>query len=165
MAIPLDPRSSVIQGKEAVAWTYHSYYILVLESVYIYVFDHMNTPLMPRSELKSLGKVLCKWGAPRLHSVQSLSCVQLFATPWTAAYQVHCPSPTPRAYSNSCPSSWWCHRTISSSVVPFSSCLQPFSASGSFQISQFFSSGVQSTDAEFQFQHQSFQWIFRTGFL
>ena len=43
-----------------------------------------------------------------------------------------CPSPTPRVYSNSCPSSWWCHRTISSSVVPFSSHLQSFSASGSF---------------------------------
>ena len=51
-----------------------------------------------------------------------------------------CPSPTPRAYSNSCPSSWWCHPTTSSSVVPFSSCLQPFSASGSFPMSQFFAS-------------------------
>ena len=49
-----------------------------------------------------------------------------------------CPSPTPRAYSNSCPSSWWCHPTISSSVIPFSSCLQSFPASGSFQMSQFF---------------------------
>jgi len=46
--------------------------------------------------------------------------------------------------SNSCPLSWWCHPTISSSFVPFSSCLQSFSASGSFQISQFFSSGGQS---------------------
>ena len=43
-----------------------------------------------------------------------------------------CPSPTPRACSNSCPSSWWCHPTISSSVVPFSSCLQSFPASGPF---------------------------------
>ena len=43
-----------------------------------------------------------------------------------------CPSPTPRAYSNSCPLSWWCHPTISSSVVPFSSCLQSSPASGSF---------------------------------
>ena len=55
-----------------------------------------------------------------------------------------CPSPTPRAYSNSCPSSWWCHPTISSSVIPFSSCLQSFPASGSFQLSQFFTSGGQS---------------------
>ena len=47
-----------------------------------------------------------------------------------------CPSPTPRACSNSCPLSWWCHPTISFSVVPFSSCLQSFPASGSFPISQ-----------------------------
>ena len=48
---------------------------------------------------------------------------------------------TPGAYSNSCPSSWWCHPTISSSVLPFSSCLQSFSASGSFPVSQFVTSG------------------------
>ena len=66
---------------------------------------------------------------------------------------VHCsagsdtsPSPTPRAYSNSCPSrrSQWCHPTISSSVVPFSSHLQSCPASGSFPVSQFFTSGGQS---------------------
>ena len=55
-----------------------------------------------------------------------------------------CPSPTPGVYSNSCPYSWWCHPTISSSVVPFSSCLQSFQASGSFPMSQFFTSGGQS---------------------
>ena len=58
-----------------------------------------------------------------------------------------CPSPTPRVYSNSCPSSQWCHPTISSSVIPFSSRLQSFPASGSFQISQFFKSGSQRTGA------------------
>ena len=55
-----------------------------------------------------------------------------------------CPSPTPGVYSNSCPLSPWCHPTISSSVIPFSSCLQPFPASGSFQVSQLFASGGQS---------------------
>ena len=55
-----------------------------------------------------------------------------------------CPSPTPRVYTNSCPSSQWCHPIISSSVVPFSSCPQSFPASGSFQMSQFFASGGQS---------------------
>ena len=55
-----------------------------------------------------------------------------------------CPSPTFGAYSNSCPSSRWCHSTISSFVVPFSSCIQSFQASGSFQMSQFFTSGGQS---------------------
>ena len=55
-----------------------------------------------------------------------------------------CPSPIPGACSNSCPSSRWCHPTISSSVVPFSSCLQSFPASGSFPRSQFFTSGGRS---------------------
>ena len=55
-----------------------------------------------------------------------------------------CPSPTPRVYSNSYPLCWWCHPTISSSVIPFSSCLQSFPASGSFQKSQFFASRGQS---------------------
>ena len=55
-----------------------------------------------------------------------------------------CPSSTPRVYSDSCPLSQWCHPAISSSIVPFSSCPQCFPASGSFPISQFFTSGGQS---------------------
>ena len=55
-----------------------------------------------------------------------------------------CPSLTPGAYSNSCPPSWWCHPTISSSVIPLSSCPQSFPASGSSQMSQLFASGGQS---------------------
>ena len=55
-----------------------------------------------------------------------------------------CPSPTPGVYSNSCPSSWWCYPTISSSVVPFSSCPQSFPTSGSFPMSQLFASGAQA---------------------
>ena len=74
-----------------------------------------------------------------------------------------CPSPTRGACSNSCPSSWWCHPTISSFVVPFSSCLQSLLALEPFPVSQFFSSGGKGL--EFQFQHQFFQWIFRTDFL
>ena len=58
-----------------------------------------------------------------------------------------CPSLSPRVCSNSCPLSQWCHPTISSSVVPFSSCLQPFPASGSFQLGRHFSSGGQSIGA------------------
>jgi len=56
-----------------------------------------------------------------------------------------CPSPTPGVHSNSCPSSRWCHPAISSSVVPFSSCLQSLPASESFPMSQFFAWGGQST--------------------
>ena len=55
-----------------------------------------------------------------------------------------CPSPTHRVYIDSCPLSQWCHPTISSSVIPFSSCLQSFPTSGSFQMSQFFASGGHS---------------------
>ena len=58
--------------------------------------------------------------------------------------RIPCPSPTPRACSNSCLLSWWCHPAISSSVVPLSSCLWSFPASGSFPMSQFFTSGSQS---------------------
>ena len=78
-------------------------------------------------------------------SVQSLSCVQLSLWPHGLQHaRLLCPSPTPRAYSYSCPSCWWCHPTISSSVIPFSSHLQSFPASGSFQMSQFFASNGQS---------------------
>ena len=55
-----------------------------------------------------------------------------------------CPSPTPGIYPNSCPLSWWCRQTISSSVIPFSSCPQSFPASGSFPMRQLFASGGQS---------------------
>ena len=80
----------------------------------------------------------------QFNSVQSLSRILLFVTPWTAAHRPPCPSSTPRDYSNSCPLSQWCHPTISSSVVPFSSCPQSFPISGSFQMSPLFTSGGQS---------------------
>ena len=69
-------------------------------------------------------------------SVQLLSRVWLFVTPWTAAHQASLSITNSRSLRNSCPLSRWCHPTISSSVVPFSSCPQSFPASGSFQISQ-----------------------------
>ena len=77
-------------------------------------------------------------------SVQLLSRVRLFATPWTAACRDSLPSPTSRDCSNSCPSSRWCHPTISPSVVPFFFHLQSFPASGSFAVSQLFASGGHS---------------------
>ena len=69
--------------------------------------------------------------------VQLLSCVWLFATLWTAAHQASLSFTIFGTCSNSCSLSWWCHPTISSSVFPFSSCLQSFLASGSFPMSQF----------------------------
>ena len=96
-------------------------------------------------------------------SVQSLSCARSLQPHRPQHAKLPCPSPTPRAFSNSCPLSRWCHSTISSSVVPFSSCLQSFPASGSFPLSQFFQSMAKVL--KFQLQHQSFQRIFRTDFL
>ena len=77
-------------------------------------------------------------------SIWSLSRLRLFVTLWIKHTRLPCPSPVPGDCSNSCPSSWWCHPTISSSVVPFSSCLQSFPASGSYLMSRFFASGGQS---------------------
>ena len=81
------------------------------------------------------------WRAVQFSSVTQL-CTTL-CDPIQHA-RLTCPSPTPGAYSNSCPSCEWCHPTISSSVIPFSSRLQSFPASGSFPMSQFFTSGSQN---------------------
>ena len=95
--------------------------------------------------------------------VQSLSCIQLFVTPWTAACQASLSSPTPGACSTSCPSSQWCHPIISSSVVPFS---PAFILAQHQDLFEWVSSLHQVAKMlEFQLQHQSFQWIFRTDFL
>ena len=80
------------------------------------------------------------------------------------------PSPTPRVYSNSCPLSQWYHPSISSSVDPFSSCLQPFPASGSFPVSHFFTSGgqiirVSATASVLQMNIQDWFPLGNTGFL
>ena len=95
-------------------------------------------------KLLLINLTMCVWGREKVsqfnHSVVSNS-LQLHGLRHA---RLPCPSPSPGAWSNSCPSSWWCHPTISSSVIPFSYCLQSFLASGSFPRSQFFSSGGQS---------------------
>ena len=83
----------------------------------------------------------------KVFSSVQFSCSVVYDFLWHHGLQharLPCPSPTPRAYSNSCPSSQWCHPTISSSVFPFSSHLQSFPASESFPMSHFFASGGQS---------------------
>ena len=86
-------------------------------------------------------------------SVQSLSRVWLFATPWNTVHQASLSITNSRSLPKLMsielvmPSSWWCHLTISSSVVPFSACLQSFPTSGSFQMSELFASGGQSIGA------------------
>ena len=84
-----------------------------------------------------------------MQSVDQFSCSVMSDSLWPHESQharLPCPSPTPRVHSNSCPLSRWCHPTISSSIVPFSSHLQSFPASGSFQMSQLFASGGQSVE-------------------
>ena len=105
--------------------------------------------------LQSMGsqRVGNDWAISLHYNISSISVlsVQFSCSVVSNSLQLHglqharlpCPSPTSGACSNSCPLSWWCHPTISSSVVPFSSCLQSFPASGSFLMSQFFVSGGQ----------------------
>ena len=91
-------------------------------------------------EVSGIGKFLETEEEKRSHSVVSDFL-------WPHGFQHAsplCPSPTPGAYTNSCPLSRWCHPTISSSVIPFCSCLKSFPASGSFPMSQLFTSGGQS---------------------
>ena len=77
--------------------------------------------------------------------------------------RLSCPSPSPRAFSNSCPLSRWCHPPILSSVVSFSFCLQSFPATGSFPVSQLLDQVAKVL--ELQLQHQALQWLFRIDFL
>ena len=102
-----------------------------------------------------------EWINKWFSSVQSLSHIRLFATPWNAScLPVHHQL---RVYSNSCPLNQWCHPTISSSVVPFSSCLQLSRHQG---LSQWVSSLHQVAKVlQFQLQYQSFQWMFSTELL
>ena len=100
----------------------------------------------------SLAKLKKNISGIKTHWLGQFSSVQLLDSVVSDFFQPHglqharplCPSPTPRIYSNSCPLSQWCHPTISSSVIPFFSLLQSFPASGSFQMSHFFSSSGQS---------------------
>ena len=82
-----------------------------------------------------------------ISSIQLLSRVLLFVTPWTAAHQASLSIANPGVYSNSCSLTWGCHPTISSSVVPFFSGLQSCPASESFPMSQFFASDGQSIES------------------
>ena len=95
------------------------------------------------------------WRKKEFLNASLISSVQVIHSVMPNSLQPHglqhirlpCPSLTPGSCSNSCPLSWWCHPTISSSIVPFSSCLQSFPASGSFPMSQLFASGGPSIGA------------------
>ena len=102
---------------------------------------HQKQNQRKRKEKEERNLTLCS-----ITSVQ-FSCSVMFNSLWTHEWQYArppCPSPTPRVHTYSRPLSWWCHPTISSSVIPFSSCPQSLPASGSFPMSQLFTWGGQS---------------------
>ena len=107
-----------------------------------------NFPSNTEFSIKAWGPLGQYWSAQtRLTFSQFGSVTQSCLTLWSPELQharLPCPSPTPRVYPNSCPSSRWCHLTISSSVTLFSSRLRSFPASGSFPMSQLFASGGQT---------------------
>ena len=98
-------------------------------------------------------------------SVQSLSSVWLFATPWTAAHQAFLSITNSQSPHKPIPLSQWCHPTTSSSVVPFSSCLQSFPVSGSFPMGQFFTLGGQSISASASLLLMNIQGWFHLGLI
>ena len=112
--------------------------------------DFLET--VPYKYITIISDFMYTWHSLCVQISVQFSSVQLNSSGMSDSLQPHglqharlpCPSPTPEAYSNSCPSSWRCHPTISHSAVTFSCCLQSFPASGSFQMSQLFTSGGQS---------------------
>ena len=138
-----------------------SHYLPLLQNFYI----NYITWILPSPPLSHLLKAARDdAGAPSIqfsHSVVSKS-LQHHGLQHT---RLSCPSPTPGAFSNSCPSSQWCHPTISSSIIPFSSCLQSSRASGSFLMSQFFASGGQSIGVSASASVQDSSPLGRTGWI
>ena len=122
-------------------WDQTTFYFSSLFLPHGLILSSLSTQIKLCEQLVST--VMCLSSYP-FCSVQLLSRARLFETSWSAACQTSYTSSTPRVYSNSCPLSRGCHPTISSSVIPFSSCLQSFPASGCLQMSQLFVSGGQS---------------------
>ena len=114
----------------------------------------LHTVLIPQRQYSSafLVQVQKPLSSTRNHSCRPSSVSQFSRSVVSSSLQPHglqhtrppCPSLTPKVDSNSCPLNRWCHPTISSYIIPFSSCLQSFPASGSFQMSWFFTSGSHS---------------------
>ena len=130
-------------------WTIQFYTILLQAGILEWVaFPFLRGSSQPRDWTRVsciAGRFFTNWVYHLFSSVQSLSCVWLFATHGSQHARPPCPSPTPWVHSDSHPSSQWCHPAISSSVIPFSSCPQSLPASESFPMSQLFAWGGQST--------------------
>ena len=110
------------------------------------------SPFVLKVTLVSILLQSFQWNHSKVASDQfsSVACSVMSNSLWPHEPQharPHCPSPTPTVHPNACPLNEWCHPTISSSVTPFSSCLQSFTALGSFPVSWLFSSNGQSIGA------------------
>ena len=126
-------------------------YAAMNTEIHVFFWVHVSAfvrrfPILELAFSFFLNKFLCCAKAFKLDSVQFSHSVmsESLRSHGLQHTRLLCPPPTPRTYSDSCPSSWWCHPTISSSVIPFSSRLQLFPASGSFQMSHLFASSGQS---------------------
>ena len=124
-----------------------TYWEFLLWLLFLFWWLHKGLLVVINSWGRDPGDVymyVCVYMHVQFRSDQSLSHVWLFVTPWTTACQASLSIPTPGVHPKPCPSNQWCHPTISSSVVPFSSCPQSFPAPGSFPMSQLFITGGQS---------------------
>ena len=122
-------------------WTLKQYRCTHILSIVLGLLSNKNKHIIHKLRIIIINRL----EEEQFSSVQSLSHVQLFATPWIAAHQASLSITNSGVQSNSCPSSQGCHPAISSSVVPFSSCPQSPPASESFPMSQLFAWGGQST--------------------
>ena len=126
-------------------------HLILIKKIRKMFYPCMKTLRSYSQQLLNIPDSTVNYGYHVVHDISSLS-VQFSCSVMSDSLPPHglqharlpCPSPAPRSCSNSCPLSQWCHPATSSSVVPFSFYLQPFPASGSFQKSQFFTSGGQS---------------------
>ena len=125
VAIISSPICFEVMGPDAMIWVFS---LLSFKPAFSLSSLTFIERLFSSSSLSAL------WVVSSVSVSSVLSHVWLFATPWSAHARPPCPSPTPRIYPNLCPLSQWCHPTISSSVISFSSRPQSFPASGSFQV-------------------------------
>ena len=147
---------TVLEARNARSGCHHGQVLLrvpfFFADYYPLLYSHILTSLWSRKRRSKCSHDSYKGTNPIHEEATLLTSVQFSRSVVSDSLWPHglkharlpCPSPTSGACSNSCPSSQWCHPTISSSVVPFSSCLQSFPVSGSFPMSQFFTSGSQS---------------------
>ena len=144
------------------------FFIAFYNNFPLLMFPIFLSPFVLKVTLVSILLQSFQWNHSKVASDQfsSVACSVMSNSLWPHEPQharPHCPSPTPTVHPNACPLTEWCHPTISSSLIPFSSWPQSFPASGFFQ--RVISLNHVAKVLEFQLQPQSFQWTFRTDLL